>query len=357
MKIACPVSSPDEVEMLAENGAEEFYCGLTPEEWLSEHNIALWINRRTPRGANLLSYEALARLVEGAHRYRIPVFLTANAHYYTREQQALVLDLARRATEIGVNALIVSDPALILALREAGIDTPLHISSLGTCFNAETVGFYRDLGACRVILPRELSLDGIGRIVAKVRDLIECEAFILNDGCVFTEGFCLTTHSVGQAFCYRDWRYTFRSASGAKAQAESERLGEHYRDYREWIWYVNSCGCSVSHRGIQNGPCGLCAIKSLSDIGIASLKIVGREAPALRKLLSLRLVKAVVEAVRKGASHQAAAALSRALRDTPALCGSGYMCYYRTPAADGEREGRRSAPDAAPSRPLEAVRA
>lgn len=316
--------------MLAENGAEEFYCGLTPKEWLSEYNIALWLNRRTPRGANLLSYEALAELVERASRYKIPVFLTVNAHYYTQEQQALVLDLARRAAEVGVDALIVGDPALILALREAGIDVPLHISALGTCFNAEAVRFYKDLGASRVILPRELSLDGIGRIVAKVEDFIECEAFILNDGCVYTEGFCLTTHSVGQAFCYRDWEYTFRSKKrGVKVHIESGRLEEHYKHYREWVWYVNACGCSVSPRGPQNGPCGLCAIKTLYDMGIASIKIVGREAPPLRKLFSLRLVKAVVEQVRAGASEHEAAAFSRRLRDTPALCGSGYMCYYR----------------------------
>lgn len=330
MKIACPISSPEEVEMLAENGAEEFYCGLTPEEWLSEYNIAIWLNRRTPRGANLLSYEALAELVEGAHRYRIPVFLTANAHYYTQEQHALVLDLARRVVDIGVDALIIGDPALILALKEAGINIPLHVSALGTCFNAETVRFYKDLGASRVILPRELSLDGIQRIVTNVRDVIECEGFILNDGCVYTEGFCLTTHSVGQAFCYRDWTYTFRSKKGGiKVEVESGRLEEHYKHYREWIWYVNGCGCSVSDRGLQNGPCGLCAIKQLYDMGVASLKIVGREAPPLRKLFSLRLVKAVVEKVRAGASMLEAAALSRRLRDTPGLCDSGYMCYYR----------------------------
>ena len=329
MKIACPISSPEEVEMLAENGAEEVYCGLTPKEWFSRYNIALWLNRRSPRGANVLSYEALAQLVEGAHRYQIPVFLTANAHYYTQEQQALVLDLTRRAVEIGVDALIVGDPALILALREAGIDIPLHISALGTCFNAETASFYKDLGASRVILPRELSLDGIRRIVAKVKDLIDCEAFILNDGCVYTEGFCLTTHSVGQAFCYRDWSYAFHSAGGVRAQTERERLAEHYKHYREWIWYVNGCGCSVSHRGFQNGPCGLCAIKPLYDMGVTSIKIVGREAPSLRKLLSLKLVKTVVDRVRTEASEEEMTALSRSLRDTPGLCDSGYMCYYR----------------------------
>ncbi len=330
MKIACPISSPEEVEMLAENGAEEFYCGLITQEWISRYNIALWLNRRTPRGANLLSAEALADLVEKAHGYRIPVFLTANAHYYTHEQHALVLDLGRRAADMGVDALIVGDPALILALKDAGNAIPLHISALGTCFNSEAVRFYKDLGASRVILPRELSLDGMDSIVAQVRDVIECEAFILNDGCVYTEGFCLTTHSVGQAFCYRDWTYTFHSKKGGiKVLMENERLAEHYKHYREWIWYVNGCGCSVSHRGIQNGPCGLCAIKRLYDMGVASLKIVGREAPPLRKLFSLRLVKAVVEKVRAGASTQEAVAFSRTLRDTPALCDSGYMCYYR----------------------------
>ncbi len=333
MKIACPISSADEVEMLAENGAGEFYCGLTPEEWLSNYNVALWLNRRSPRRANLLSYEALADLVDKAHRYRIPVSLALNAHSYTQEQLVLVLELARKASEAGIDALIVADPAMILALREMEIDTAVHISSLGTCFNTETIGFYRDLGASRVILPRDLSLKDIGRIVARAGRLIECEAFVLNDGCAYTEGFCLTTHSVGQAFCYRDWTYTFRSdrseRGGNETQMECGRLEQHYRHYREWIWYLSGCGCSVSHRGLQNGACGLCAIKPLCDMGVASIKIAGRQASPLRKLLSLKLVKAVIEKVRSGAQLDDAAAFSRALRDTPELCGSGYMCYYR----------------------------
>ena len=328
MKIACPISSADEVEMLAENGAGEFYCGLTPPEWLERYNVAIWLNRRSPKGANLLSYDALGTLVDSAQRYSIPVSLTLNAHHYTEDQLTLVLELARRASGLGVAALIVADPALMLALREAGIETPLHVSSLGACFGAEAAGFYQELGASRVILPRDLGLTEMARLVASAGPDIEWEAFVLNDGCPYTEGFCLTTHSVGDAFCHREQAYTFHSATSRLASVESGQLEEQYRDYRDWVWHVGG-GCTVSHRGLQNGACGLCAIAELADIGVTAIKISGRQAPAVRKLVSLKLVRAVIDKLGAGAPPEEAAAFAKALRDTPDLCDSSYMCYYR----------------------------
>lgn len=318
--------------MLAESGADEFYCGLTPAAWLTDYNVAVWLNRRSPRGANLTEYDALGTLVERAHRYRVPVSLTLNAPQYTQAQLALVLDVARKASEIGVDTLIVADPALLLALRDEGSATPVHVSSLGAGFNTEAIGFYGDLGASRVILPRDLSLSEIALIVSRLGDRVESEVFVLNDGCAHTEAFCLTSHSVGDAFCYRDWVYTFRSAGSREARgdalAERALLDGHYRDYREWVRQMSGA-CTVSDRGFQNGACGLCAIDALYRMGITSIKIAGRQAPPLRKLLSLKLVKAVLDKVATGAAPEDITGYAQALRATPNLCGSGYMCYYR----------------------------
>lgn len=68
----------------------------------------------------------------------------------------------------------------------------LHLSSLGSCFNAHAVPFYRSLGIQRVILPRQLRLREIGRLVSDAGGSVEFEVFAVNDGCMFEEGFCQT---------------------------------------------------------------------------------------------------------------------------------------------------------------------
>jgi len=334
MKILAPISSADEVEMLAANGAEEFYCGVVPREWMEAYSGAIWLNRRSPAGANLATYESLAELVRGAHSYGVPVSLALNAPCYNERQIQTIAELARRVTgEIGVDALIVSDVGLLLTLAELGLDTRIHISSIASALNSETIEFYRELGASRIILPRSLSLREIGQLAVAVGDRIELEAFILNDGCAFEEGLCHTTHHhrVG-AFCgnIRQWSHDVYQDDGRLPGVdEQDVVAAHVQSYREWLWYVNGCGSPVSPKGLPYGPCGLCAIPELSRMGIASLKIAGREASPFRKLTSVRLVKAIVDMVRSGATPEEAAVRARRIQNTPRLCDAGYMCYYR----------------------------
>src|SRR3989475_1415751 len=105
MKILAPICSYDELEMLAASGAEEFYCGIVPREWMERYTGAIWLNRRSPKGGSLETVSDLKQLVDGAHKLQIPVFITLNAPYYTSEQIGWVMDLARRLDgEIGVDA-------------------------------------------------------------------------------------------------------------------------------------------------------------------------------------------------------------------------------------------------------------
>src|SRR5262245_66153465 len=117
MKVLAPISSHDELEMLAEAGAEEFYCGIVPREWMEKYTGAVWLNRRSPKGGSLESYADLKRLVEDAHQLKLPVSITLNAPYHTAEQLRLVLELSRALPEdVGGDARTGADLHLLAAL-------------------------------------------------------------------------------------------------------------------------------------------------------------------------------------------------------------------------------------------------
>ena len=125
----------------------------------------------------------------------IPVALTLNEHYYSKEQYPYLQEYIEQALKAGTDVFIIGDPALLFTLQDMGSSAQIHISTAGTAFNSETVHFYRDLGASRVILPRHLSLEEIGEIAQKVSG-IELEVFILNSRCANVDGLCTFQHGL-----------------------------------------------------------------------------------------------------------------------------------------------------------------
>lgn len=331
MKVLAPISSAEEVEMLVKNGAEEFYAGYIPMKWLQNFTAGVWMNRRAPQ-ASIPSVEEYGSLIESAHSYNVPVFMTLNAPYYTSEQIPYLLEIIKEAHECGTDAFVVSDIGLMLAVKKNIPDAAIHVSSLAAPTNSQSVKLYREIGASRIVFPRSLSLEEMREIIdAGGRDM-EYEVFILNDGCIYEESFCFTTHNQVGAFCSsQNWDFQFHSANGERplSKREEEKLSSHLKDYEEFVWTTHSCGCSVSNHGIPLGPCGLCALSDLQELGIDSLKIVGREANSMRKLVSVQLVSAVVKAVREGMEKKIVQEKAVKIRKTPELCSTGYMCYYR----------------------------
>lgn len=336
MTILSPVSSPDEVEMLVESGAGELYCGLVPPEWIRTYSGAVWLNRRSPAGANLSSLNDLALLVSRAHARDVPVFLTLNAPVYIDSQLTYLVDLARQAVgDCGIDGLIVSDTTLLLTLADAGLGPRLHVSSVASALNSEAVGFYQDLGVGRVILPRGLSLAEVARISDAVAGAVPLEAFVLYDGCAFEEGLCHTLHHhrVG-AFCVdlARWDPTVERTDGvALGPGEAARLEAHFARQREWIWHLNACGATVSSGGMPLGACGVCAMPAFRRFGIHAVKIAGRQASPLRKLLGLKLVRAVLAQLESGTSDEDVVQWAVQARGMREFCASGVMCYYRGP--------------------------
>lgn len=334
MKILAPVRSVDEVEMLAESGAEEFYCGITPAEWQQKYTGMFWISRRSPNGGGMQSTGELRALTDESHKRGIPVFVTLNAPMYTGQQTADVAALARALDEeAGVDALIIGDLRMLMELSAMKLRAALHVSSIMAALNTEAIRFLMDFGPKRVIFPRSVTLAEMTAIARDLRGAIELEAFVMNEGCAFEEGFCSTTHhhSVG-AFCTNlsDMRVRYESDAGEPLSPhQTLKIERNHARYRDYIWYLNGNGCSTTAAGLPYGPCGLCAIHDLASIGIDSLKIVGREQGPFRKMASVKMVADIARRVRSGADRLVTIERARSLRNEPQHCDAGYMCYYR----------------------------
>lgn len=326
MKVLAPLRHSEEVLPLCDAGAQEFYCGLAPPGWEQDFGTAS-VHRRNPRSAGVPDLDDLRRIVALAGTR--PVFATLNAPSYPAGAVPRLVAFGRQLLDdVGVAALIVAESELLLALCEQGFAPRLHVSSLASCRNPGAAAFYRDLGVARVILPRHMTL---GEIEATAIPGLEWEVFVLNDGCVFEEGLCATTHALG-TFCLTD-----------RLGGKFGRLDERYEF---WKWTQNNCGSQTS-RGYTLGPCGLCALTRLSRLGVASLKVVGREAPLARKLASVRLAAAARDLARRGAAPEGIRDAVVALRGAPELCRDAHLCYY--PDVWAARAPAAGSPAAAPT--------
>lgn len=308
MNILAPLRHSEEVAPLLAAGADEFFCGLTPPGWESRFGQA-WTNRRAPQSAGVTDVSDFERIITLAGTH--PVYVALNAPYYPSGAVDMLAAFGALLLDKGAAGLIVADMDLLLALAEAGHASQLHLSSLATCINAESARFYLDLGVSRIILPRHLTLCEIEAII--IPDL-EFEVFVLNDGCVFEEGLCATTHAAG-AFC---------SLDGEGTEGISPEALERYAF---WKWTLNHCGCRTGN-GYPMGPCGLCAIPRLLASGITSFKVVGREASLARKEASVRIAARSLRLVQEGAGPEEVRNAVAGVRGWPQMCEERHLCYY-----------------------------
>jgi putative protease len=308
MKLLSPLRNSSEVEPLLAAGAEEFYCGITPPDWQESFSRS-WINRRSPASAGVPDLADFQRILTRASGR--PVYVTLNAPFYPAGALDLLAGFSATLLEKGASGLIVADLDLLLTLVEAGLSSRIHLSSLATCTNPGSAAFYQELGISRIILPRHLTLDEIEECLVPG---LEYEAFLLNDGCAFEEGLCATTHAAG-AFCLNDGEGT----QGVSAQALD--------NYEFWKWTLNHCGCKTN-RGYPIGPCGLCALPRLMQMGIDSFKVVGREASLPRKEKAVELAARALAIAREGGGPEEVRQAVIDLRGAASMCEGAHLCYY-----------------------------
>ena len=114
----------------------------------------------------------------------------------SEERLGDVSEVVTAASKAGVDAIIAWDPSVILRVRKAGLQ--VHISTQANVTNHETAEFYRTLGAERIVLSRELSIEEIKKISKQTG--VEIETFIHGAMCMAVSGRChLSAYALGKS--------------------------------------------------------------------------------------------------------------------------------------------------------------
>lgn len=335
IKILSPISHFDEVEDIIAAGADELYCGILLDDWRNRYTVSASLNRRQEdnpllgTSPHFKSFKELKESVELAHSHGVPVILTLNEHYYSQDQYSYLLLYVDKAVEAEVDAFIVGDSAFIVCLQERGIEIPLHISTAGTTFNSETVKFYQELGASRIILPRHLTIEEIASIVSEA-PAIEIEAFILNSRCANIDGFCTFQHGLADLFIDQKVKEQYLNACMLtyNVSVYGDTIGELDSITKGKISWERQSIWSGLH--IDDRPCGACALYEFSQIGLHGVKIVGRQNSKSKKVKDIRFIHTLINFLsEKNSSKEEFRRYARRLyQETYKWPCLVFKCYY-----------------------------
>ena len=228
------------------------------------------------------SIEKIKEGVAYAHARGKKVHVTLNIIPHDKDFDGLDEYLGE-LEEAGVDAVIVADPGIFMRVKKASM-LPIHMSTQGSLTNSETVRFWRDLGAERVVLARELTLDEIHTIEKDVRG-VEIETFVHGAMCMSYSGRCLmsnymTGRDANQGDCAQPCRYKYHLV-------EENRPGEYFpiESTEEGSFILNSKDlCMIGH------------IDELIEAGIRSLKIEGRVKSAYYLATVIRAYRMAIDA-------------------------------------------------------------
>ena len=233
--------------------------------------------------------DVLAQGIAEAHDAGKLFFLASNIAPHNNKLKNYIRDL-EPVIDMGPDALIMSDPGLIMMVREAFPDMPIHLSVQSNVVNYAAVKFWQSVGLTRIILSRELSLKEVGQIREECPDM-ELEVFVHGALCIAYSGRCLLSgymshRDSNQGACTNTcrWKYNAYEAretsTGDVAPIEfkpSEQpvalLEEETRPGELMPAYEDEHGTYIMNsrdlRAVQH-------VRELAEMGIDSLKIEGR---------------------------------------------------------------------------------
>ena len=133
--------------------------------------------------------DELREAVEFVHGKNKKLYVTLNIFAHNKEIDHLP-EFVKFLEQVNVDAVIVADLGVFQLVRETAPELNIHVSTQANNTNWRSVKLWKDLGATRVILAREMSLEEIKEIREKVPD-VELEVFIHGDMCMSVSGICL----------------------------------------------------------------------------------------------------------------------------------------------------------------------
>ena len=211
-------------------------------------------------------------MIEGvrfAHERGVKVYVTANilAHNADLEEAR---GYFKELKDVGIDALIISDPGIFQIAREVLPEVDVHISTQANNTNYGTYNFWHSLGASRVVSARELSLKEIAELKKNIPEGMEIESFIHGAMCISYSGRCLLSAfltgrsgNLGECTHPCRWKYSL---------VEENRPGEYMpvmeNDRGTYIFNSKDL-CMIEH------------LPEMIEAGIDSFKVEGRMKSAL----------------------------------------------------------------------------
>jgi putative protease len=199
-ELLAPAGTPEHLETAFAYGADAVYAG--------QPRYSLRV-----RNNSFKDVAALGAGIERAHELGKQFYLVSNIAPHNDKVRSYLRDLAP-VLEQKPDALIMSDPGLIMLVREKWPDQPIHLSVQANAVNWATVEFWRRQGISRVILSRELALNEIREIRERVPEM-ELEVFVHGALCMAYSGRCLLSgymnhRDANQGACTNACRWNYK---------------------------------------------------------------------------------------------------------------------------------------------------
>ena len=203
-ELLSPAGSLDHMRFAYAYGADAVYAG--------QPRYSLRV-----RNNEFSKEEVLAQGIEEAHSMGKLFFLASNIAPHNSKLKTYMSDL-EPIIDMGPDALIMSDPGLIMMVRERWPDQTIHLSVQSNVVNYAAVKFWQGMGLKRIILSRELSLKEVAEIREKCPDM-ELETFVHGALCIAYSGRCLLSGYIShrdsnQGACTNTcrWKYDVHEA-------------------------------------------------------------------------------------------------------------------------------------------------
>jgi len=244
--------------------------------------------------------DVLQQGIDTAHAKGAKFFLVSNIFPHGNKIKNYISNMAP-VIALKPDAMIMSDPGLIMMVRETWPEMEIHLSVQANTVNAAAVRFWKSVGVSRVILSRELSLDQVEQIRQDCPDT-ELEVFVHGALCIAYSGRCLLSgyfnhRDANQGTCTNSCRWDYKTQKGVvdasgdvlTQQAAAQReLAEIQRSPEaDQVYMIEESQREGSYMPIEEDEHGTYVmnskdlraiehVKRLVEIGVDSLKIEGR---------------------------------------------------------------------------------
>ncbi|TNF55239.1 U32 family peptidase [bacterium] len=247
-ELLAPAGNYEKLKAALHYGADAVYMGLSDFSLRAK--------------AENFTFDELEKAAHLVHAKGKKIYITINIFPHNRDISRLKEHLSSLKA-ISPDALILSDPGVFSVASSIVPDIPIHISTQANITNYRSARFWEKVGAKRLVLSRELTIEEIREIRDHVS--LELECFVHGAICISYSGRCyissfLTNRSANRGECTNScrWRYTL---------SEEKRPGEHYPVYEDDRGtYVLS----------SKDLCMIGYLDRLADGGIDCFKIEGR---------------------------------------------------------------------------------